>query len=234
MMDAVQSSDDHPPRVESDNTLDPSDLEHDPNRDPMGPPPVPCECYCLHCQRTFMSNGMWFQRVVGDPDGFDGFWMCPTPNCSGSGYQFDIFPTDPDHPDNEGWSNDDGEDGEDDEDFNIEAELDEADEADVTEALTEYDPAEPEYKKLDENQGEGDDDLIEGDEWKLGLAPGESVPPQMYWPEAQRRAWEEEQKEYDGPDLRPRELDWSGHESRRKVDGNDPNGEQFKEDDIPF
>src|SRR4051812_40245242 len=72
-------------------------------RDPMGPPDVPCECYCLHCGRTFMSDRMWFQRVIGARDGFRGFWMCPTPNCGGAGFCFDIFPTDPDHPANEGW-----------------------------------------------------------------------------------------------------------------------------------
>src|SRR5690242_19867896 len=76
--------------------------------DPMAPPAEPCECFCLHCRRVFMSNEMWFQRVIGDKRGFQGFWMCPTPNCDGAGYQFDIFPTDPNHPDNEGWCDDDG------------------------------------------------------------------------------------------------------------------------------
>ena len=38
--------------------------------------------------------------------------MCPTPNCGGAGFTFDIFPTDPTHPANEGWhsSDDDDED----------------------------------------------------------------------------------------------------------------------------
>src|SRR5688572_23721825 len=81
----------------------PASGDEDDKRDPMAPPEEPCECYCLHCGRTFMSDGMWFQRVVGDPDGFKGFWMCPTPNCSGAGFTFDIFPTDPNHPANEGW-----------------------------------------------------------------------------------------------------------------------------------
>jgi hypothetical protein len=77
----------------------------DPRRqqDQMAPPTEPCECYCLHCGRTFMSDQIWFQRVVGDKAGFEGFWMCPTPNCSGAGFTFDIFPTDPDHPENAGW-----------------------------------------------------------------------------------------------------------------------------------
>src|SRR5688500_7497440 len=94
-----------------------------PEDDPMGPPAEPCECWCMHCHRTFMSDGIWFQRVVGDPDGFGGFWMCPTPNCSGAGFTFDIFPTDPDHPANEGWHSFDDDD--DDEDFEGEDDDDE-------------------------------------------------------------------------------------------------------------
>src|SRR5438128_5303508 len=77
-------------------------------KDRFAPPQEPCECYCLHCGRTFMSDQIWFQRIIGDPMGLEGFWMCPTPNCSGAGFTFDIFPTDPSHPANEGWSYDDG------------------------------------------------------------------------------------------------------------------------------
>src|SRR4051794_39238226 len=70
---------------------------NDPRRrhDPMAPPTEPCECYCLHCGRTFMSDGMWFQRVIGDPQGFPGFWMCPTPNCGGGGVTLPNFPPAP-------------------------------------------------------------------------------------------------------------------------------------------
>src|SRR3954468_14735454 len=28
--------------------------------DPFAPPAEPCECYCLHCHRTFMSDQVWF------------------------------------------------------------------------------------------------------------------------------------------------------------------------------
>jgi hypothetical protein len=86
----------------------------DPRRkdDSFAPPTEPCECHCLHCGRTFSSDGIWFQRVINDPDGFKGFWMCPTANCSGAGFTFDIFPTDPDHPANEGWHSFDDEDEE--------------------------------------------------------------------------------------------------------------------------
>src|SRR5262245_7048102 len=45
----------------------------DARKDQFAPPDEPCECYCLHCQRTFMSDQMWFQRVIGDPKGFEGF-----------------------------------------------------------------------------------------------------------------------------------------------------------------
>src|SRR3954464_50514 len=70
---------------------------NDPRRqhDQFAPPSEPCECYCLHCQRTFMSDGIWFQKIVGDPKGFEGFLICPPPNCHGKGFPFDYFPTDP-------------------------------------------------------------------------------------------------------------------------------------------
>src|SRR5690242_13634923 len=54
-------------------------------KDCFAPPQEPCECYCLHCRRTYMSDQIWFQRIIGDPQGIEGFWMCPTPNCSGAG-----------------------------------------------------------------------------------------------------------------------------------------------------
>jgi hypothetical protein len=185
----------------------------DPMDDPMAPPREACECWCLHCERTFMSSAMWFQRVIGDRSGFPGFWMCPTANCSGAGFGFDIFPTDPNHPANEGWYDDDDEE-----------EFDE-DEVDIP-AHDEWDPAEPKYKRLDEELGDDDDD-IEGEEWKHGLEPGQERPPPQ-WQEAARKEWEEEQKRYDMPDERPRVVDWSNREDREAIGGD------FNEDDIPF
>jgi hypothetical protein len=161
---------------------------------------------------------MWFQRVINARDGFPGFWMCPTPNCDGAGFCFDIFPTDPDHPANEGWHYDDDDD-----------EYDEAffdPDEDRTEESAEWDPDEPKYKQLDEELGDQDDDL-EGEEWKYGLEPGER-PPTPEWSDKARREWEEEQRKYDGPDERPRVLDWSDREDLT------PRGEQFNDDDIPF
>ena len=210
----------------------------DPRRkdDSFAPPTEPCECHCLHCGRTFSSEGIWFQQVINDPQGFKGFWMCPTPNCSGAGFTFDIFPTDPDHPANEGWHYDDDGLDEEDGDESDESEDDGEDEiwsadpalaAGGPERHDEYDPDETKYKELDEFYGDDEDD-IEGEEWKYGLQPGER-PAEPAWREGARREWEEEQKKYDEPDQRPRQLDWSDRDDRK-----DENFHQFKDDDIPF
>src|SRR4051794_11750065 len=173
----------------------------DPRRDPMAPPKEPCECWCLHCGRTFMSDQMWFQRVIGDPQGFPGFWMCPTPNCDGAGFCFDIFPTDPSHPANEGWVEDDDADdhaeAHDEADPEWQAEYEEIAAAAAiggeanADAAEEWDPEEPKYKALDQEFGDDDDDDIEGEEWKYGLEPGER-PPEPDWASNARREWEEE------------------------------------------
>jgi len=197
--------------------------DSDSRTDPMAPPTEPCECYCLHCGRTFMSDGIWFQRVINARDGFEGFWMCPTPNCDGAGFCFDIFPTDPDHPANldGGWVDDD------DEDF---SEFD-PDELDDSRDQAAWDPDEPKYKQLDEDYADEEDDDIEGEEWKLGLQPGES-PPEPEWAERARQEWEQEQKKYDQPDERPRVQDWKDREDLTpRTDGST---QQFNDDDIPF
>jgi hypothetical protein len=196
------------------------ETEHSQNQPPddsgrddcFAPPAEPCECYCLHCQRVFMSDGMWFQKVINAKDDFKGFWMCPTPNCDGAGFTFDIFPTDPDHPANSGWyDEDDFFEEEDGEEFQTEAD---------------YDPAEPRYAELDEVYGEEDDDDLEGEEWKHGLEPGER-PPEPPWVAEARQRWEEEQSRYDGPDERPRFRDWSDQPDP-------PPPSSIGEDDIPF
>jgi hypothetical protein len=170
-----------------------------------------------------MSDGIWFQKVINSQDGFDGFWMCPTPNCSGAGFTFDIFPTDPQHPANEGWSTDD--DGE---------YFDDDDEDE--EVAGEYDPSEPKYAELDDIYGDDDDD-IEGEEWKHGLAPGER-PPEPPWVAEARQRWEEEQKRYDAPDERPRVVDWSDRPKRSPPQMGPPRPPSedggISEDDIPF
>src|SRR3954468_18706422 len=117
------------------------DAAHADRDDPMGPPKDPCECWCMHCRRTFMSTEMWFQRVIGDRRGFKGFWMCPTPNCGGAGFTFDIFPTDPDHPANDGWYDDSDDEGDGEEDAQLsgddDLEAEEFDKADLDGAASE-------------------------------------------------------------------------------------------------
>ena len=173
---------------------------------PMAPPKEPCECSCLHCGRVFMSDRMWFQRVIGDPNGFAGFWMCPTANCGGAGFTFDIFPTDPDHPANEGWCYDDDA-------FEGEGEGDEK---------GEWDPLESKYQAFDD---EDEDDDLEGEEWKHGLAPGDRPEPE--WMVEARWQREEEERKYDEPDRRPREVKWEPREGGMGMG-------DFSQDDIPF
>jgi hypothetical protein len=191
----------------------------------------------MHCNRTFMSDKIWFQRVIGDPQGFEGYWMCPTPNCSGAGFTIDIFPTDPNHPANEGWHyDDDDEEGQEEYDPELDGALD-----DPMDASSEWDPDEPKWKELDECLGAGDDgnpfddDDLEGEEWKHGLQPGER-PPEPPWMEESRREQEEQERQYDEPDRRPRELNWTDredrHQPRRDVGGG--SGGAWTEDDIPF
>lgn len=189
--------------------------------DPFAPPTEPCECSCLHCGRTFMSAKMWFQRVKGSED---GFWMCPTPNCGGAGFCFDIFPTDPKHPANDGWhhSDDDEDQAYDDDDDTFDEPQDSDDGAfeffDVEMNDPEYDPAEPQYRALDE--WSSDDDDIEGEEWKYGLQPGEP-------PEPRTAQWTmEEQEQYDEPDRRPREIELNDTDRSSRDLRND--------EDIPF
>jgi len=191
---------------------------NDPRRqhDQMAPPAEPCECYCLHCGRVFMSDQIWFQKVVGDKDGFDGFWMCPTPNCGGAGFTFDIFPTDPDHPANEGWHYSDDE-----EEYGEECFDENGDFIEPEEGV--YNPEEPTFKELDAQPVNPMED-IEGDEWKYGLSPGQSLSESQAMEDA-RRAQEEEDRKYDQPDLRPRELDWSNR---------DESAGGIAEDDMPF
>ncbi len=207
---------------------DPAD---DGTSDCFAPPKIPCECFCLHCQRTFMSDGIWFQKVINGRDGFTGFWLCPTPNCDGAGFTFDIFPTDPAHPANESWTYDDDEEDDDDDD-DPSAEYDPESDLDHGDDTKEYDPAEPHYAKLDEQYGDDDDD-IEGEEWKHGLEPGERPPPPPRAEEAHRH-WEEQQKRYDMPDERPRVRDLSKELPPHPPGSSSDSDDTIDESDIPF
>jgi hypothetical protein len=77
---------------------------------------------------------------------------------------------------------------------------------------------------LDEEAELEEEDLA-GEEWKQGLQPGEA-PAEPAWQEESQQQWEDEQKQYDEPDLRPRELDWSNRP--------EPPTTTMGEDDIPF
>ena len=166
-----------------------------------------------------MSDQIWLQRVIGGRKGFDGFWMCPTPNCDGAGFGFDIYPTDPSHPANEGWTTFD----DDEEEF-----LDDDEDADQfddnmdtpwsnIEEPAEYDPAEPSYKDRPHDPFD-----MEGEEWKYGLEPGQTLS------STGQSAFDsiEEACEYDQPDERPRFLDWSNRPESKN--------DSFTDDDIPF
>lgn len=58
--------------------------------DPFRPPEDPCRVRCLHCGMEYDSTKILWQA---SPDGA-GFWRCPTKDCGGSGFNFDIFPVD--------------------------------------------------------------------------------------------------------------------------------------------
>lgn len=91
----------------------------DPQTDPFRPPAIPTEVGCLHCGQEYGSYLIEW-RIEMDADGSrHGFWCCPTPNCGGRGFGFDIFPLDPEYHDERGGWCSDG-DGEDD-DFDDEA-----------------------------------------------------------------------------------------------------------------
>ena len=98
-----------------------------PDSDPFKPPAIPTEVFCLHCQREYDSYLIHY--VVEEHEGRKmGFWCCPTPECDGKGFGFDIFPTDPDYINEDGekmWFDDDDEDFEDEEDDDETADFDE-------------------------------------------------------------------------------------------------------------
>ncbi len=229
MYDSAGMADDNPDAIDfGDPNADPSGLperlteppwdadDERRRKDQFAPPMESCECYCLHCNRVFMSDQIWFQRVIGDKNGFEGFWMCPTPNCGGAGFTFDIFPTDPNHPANSGWT--DNDDDEPDYDETDGSEFNDPADPNLTDAIAEWDPDEPLYKSMDDQDGD-----IEGEEWKFGLEPGDPLPDSQRSDAYPR--WEDENKLYDEPDQRPREIDWSNRDDR---DG------PITEDDIPF
>jgi hypothetical protein len=88
----------------------------DSDADPFRPPTLSTIVHCLHCNEEFDSYRIEWRVEIGSNGKPHGFWCCPTENCDGRGFGFDIFPIDPDYRDEEGikmWSSDD--DGDDDE-----------------------------------------------------------------------------------------------------------------------
>jgi len=130
---------------------------------------IPVNAIACIAGGVFMSDQIWFQRVINARDGLDGSGLCPTPNCDGKGFTFDIFPTDPNHPANEGWHFDD--------DFD----------EDLDDPERQWDPDESKYKELDEELDDADDDIA-GEEWKFGLEPGQQ-PQETPWAEEARKQW---------------------------------------------
>lgn len=200
--------------------------------DGMAPPAQPCECHCIECGRTFSSEAIWFQRIINARAGdLDGYWMCPTPNCGGAGFTFDIFPSDPDHPANAGWHFSDDEDEDDEwseEDDDSEISADDADD----------EPLDPEIEAAVQHDLEifrrswaDDEQAIEpGDEWKLGYRPDEPVPPEVYGDAPERP----DETRFNEPDRRPRVIDRSldpPDEPRRSGPLDD---RPITDDDIPF
>src|SRR5438105_3242386 len=83
----------------------------DPDADLFKPPAIPTIVSCLHCGEEYDSYLIEWRLESGTA--LMGFWCCPTPDCDGKGFGFDIFPVDPDYRDDNGnkmWCDDDGKD----------------------------------------------------------------------------------------------------------------------------
>ena len=99
----------------------------DPQDDCFKPPAIPTQVYCLHCGQEYESYLIHWVEYEEKGKKM-GFWCCPTADCGGKGFGFDIFPTDPEYRDENGelmWVDDDeGEEGLDDDDDLDDADLD--------------------------------------------------------------------------------------------------------------
>ena len=86
----------------------------DPDADCFRPPTKNCIVVCLHCREQYDSYKIHWVESVGKDGKKRGFWRCPTSGCGGAGFNFDIYPIDPNY-ENEadrgfvgGWFDDDG------------------------------------------------------------------------------------------------------------------------------
>jgi hypothetical protein len=132
-----------------------------PKDDPFAPPDEPCEVTCLHCNRVYDSSLIRWVPYETSSGRRGGFWVCPVPGCGGAGFTFDIFPTNPDHPANDGWVVDDGEEDEEydpltEEEFRAAEALEEDDEleGEDAEAIAEYEREVAEAGEVEEAPGE--------------------------------------------------------------------------------
>ncbi len=94
-------------------------------RDPFRPPTVPVIVHCLHCDQEYESYLIHWVEDAIESDA-PGFWCCPTPDCDGKGFGFDIFPIDPDYRDEAGnlmWMEDDDDEEYDEVDESVSREL---------------------------------------------------------------------------------------------------------------
>lgn len=125
--------------------------EHAPGRDdPFAPPDTPTLVQCVHCGREYESYLIHW--VEADPDdSVDGFWCCPTPNCDGKGFLFDILPVDPDYRDERGELVFTGD--EDEEKGLRDAELDDDDEMDFDIEGFEPEVIDPELREASDDEG---------------------------------------------------------------------------------
>ena len=75
--------------------------------DPFKPPAISTPVGCLHCGQEYDSYLIEW-RIETTHDGKQaGFWCCPTPDCGGRGFGFDILPLDPEYRDERGgWVSD--------------------------------------------------------------------------------------------------------------------------------
>ncbi|MHC4716817.1 MAG: hypothetical protein ACYS5V_07605 [Planctomycetota bacterium] len=58
--------------------------------DPFRPPDEPVMVRCLHCDREYSSDKIFWERQ----DDGKGMWVCGIEGCGGAGFGFDIFPLD--------------------------------------------------------------------------------------------------------------------------------------------
>jgi antitoxin HicB len=77
--------------------LSDSDLPPEALRDPMRPPKESTLVHCIHCDEEYDSWRMVYRVSVGHDGKVHGFWCCAMPGCDGAGFQFDIFPVDPNY-----------------------------------------------------------------------------------------------------------------------------------------